>query len=608
MRVTVRPGGDDTVRVTVDGTAEREVALADLMRHTVQVGPSSDEEALSVAGHGLFDALFGPGAAPPGDGTRLLLDLPDAVPQLQTLPWEVMQAPDEAWLLGGAGRPAARIVADREPPAQLCAPVEMLVVVGDADRNDELGVAEEIDAIYHAVSGLPACWNVEVLVEPSMEQFIDAMHTERHIMHFIGHGVQHRGGRARLVVNDEWFIDAATIASNQLPMPRLVVLNACRTAGQSAAVRGVGTAFLAAGAPAVITTQGDVRPQVGVAFARELYSALTEAAPVDVAVARARAKLLWNRPRFRDHEWALPVLTVATAPEDVLRVVRPGDPVALLAAVPARTSDTIRQMVDRCDVRRSVWTWLREDSGLLAIHGEDKAGKSTIAQWTILTAKVHGISAAAIEPDDRVDYIGLLRLIVSAVEAEVGPGAAAPAQRFRDALSGTAAQVGILHPSDDPLEARRALKLLRTFAEAVLPAEGVVLVIDPFARVAADRDVLTGLIVPAARGELGGLRLVLVDHRFEAALRTRGDVEVELFRREDVVRLADEFCVRLRGLARYHRTAPSEEQWDSITRRIKRWAGERAEPDAKARVGAIELVMAEASALCAVLDISGGEA
>ncbi|GAA3304302.1 hypothetical protein GCM10020218_103610 [Dactylosporangium vinaceum] len=603
VRVTVRPGGDDAVRVAVDGAPERVVALAELGKYQIQIDRSADEDRLSAVGRGLFDALFGAGAATPEDGARLLLDLADAAPQVLALPWELMQAPDDAWLFGGEHRPAARVVADREPPAPLCAPVEMLVVAGDADRTGDLGVAAEIDAIYHAVSGLPACWNVEVLIEPAMDEFIAAMRTERHILHFIGHGEQRPGGRAQLRVESGWSINPAVIASNQLPCPRLVVLNACRTAGETAAVRGVGAAFLTAGVPAVVTTQGDVRAQAGVAFARELYGALAEAVPVDVAVARARARLLWSRPRFRDHEWAVPVLTVATAPEHALRVTRPGDAVALLAAVPEPASDTIRQMVDRCDVRRAVWSWLRDASGLLAIHGEAKAGKSTVAQWTMLTARVHGTPAAAIEADGRLDYAGLLRRMVAAVEAEVGPEAAGPAQRFRAALDGAAPAVGVVRPSDDPLDPGRVAGLFATFAEAAVPAAGIVLVIDPFTPVAGDADVLTRLIVPAAKGELGRVRLVLVDRRFDAALRSRGDVEVQLFHREDVVRLADEFCVRLRGLSRYREKAPTEDQWHSITRRIKQWAGGRAEPDALARVRAYELVDAEGQARRAVLDV-----
>jgi hypothetical protein len=624
--VTARPEASGHVRVTVAvrdaGAAawpapvtDRVVEAAALRAHTVALGPATTGAAITAAGEALMGELVGPGEPAWTGPARLLLDVPD---DLQSLPWEVLRA-QPRWLFSRPVDPAARYRPRHDIPEPLCAPVEVLVVVGDTDPA--LKAQEEVAAIYAAISDLPACWNVEVLFEPTMAALRAAfVAAPPHVLHFIGHGVVD-DGRPVLRIDDadggRWSLDAdfvtGALAGVGACPPRLVVLNGCRTTADGA-VRGVGDAFLAEGSLAAVTNQGNVEAAASVAFTARFYAALAQAEPVDVAAARARNDLQFDRQTYLAHEWALPVLTVAVEPQEALRVVRPGNPRAILDQAGVKTADMVRRMVDRCDSRRTVWRWLaRPDAPLLLVSGQEATGKSAIAEWTVVTSRVHGTPAARAEFEHRgpaVDWRRFLRVLADAVEQQAGPAAVAPAAAFRDVLDGRApAPVELLRPSDQVDESDEAYRQFWLFFGAAVPDGQFVLVVDCLEPLQELPQFVRQLVVPVVQARPVRLRLVVVDRAFGQKLPpTAGDhMAVGPFAMAQIERLVQEYCVRIRGQSVYAPPGPTDQQWRTLVTTLHEWAQQRNRPDKQPDVLARELFMAEELArLGAGVGLRGG--
>jgi hypothetical protein len=513
------------------------------------------------------------------DGCQhVMLDVrPD---ELRCLPWETMALDNDRLLFADPCTPHVRATLPFAAPGDLIdVPVRMLVLVGDT--AEKLCHRKEIDSIQAGLRGAPVRWQVEVLEEPS-DALLFATYDKfkPHIVHFIGHGMVASNGQPVLLVRDSatgesWRLSRFHIVNRlrQCPAPRLVVLNACRTADTSgrAAVFGVAGAFEDLGSGAVISMQGELTSPGAVRFSRVFYERLAHGGVVDVAEAAARARLevaVSNDVNVRD--WALASLSLRVEPRRVLSL-RLGVSAEELRAFEARSGFVkARAFVNRTGDRRDLLTLLDPNetplprSEVLVVTGAEKVGKSALTQCCLLTLYVRGHQVVYVDlGGEAVNWIDALLLVNDAVATWLPATASAPCQRFRDDLPFLAAGV---EPSPDavvPLfnqgfdpRTERAEEYMncifssfRTMLAAVAEEKPLILAVDRVTSATPLRHVVDGVFRPIANGELGGVRVVAVDTKDKVDLMLRDQlrpfvtcVELSRFPRAHFERLVREYC------------------------------------------------------------------
>ena len=205
-----------------------------------------------------------------GREIRVRLDVGPA--ELGGLPWELMRSDDWLFLRPGVSMWRGPGPADAGDP--ISGPLRVLVVVCNPDDQTIL-TEDEVSRITGAMACTLARTHLEVLDGPkSPAELAGAMtRLEPHVLHFIGHGMPRVPGRPGGLAFD-WASATGGAQTQAAPWellgpqvrlltpgakPRLVVINACRTAGDPLdQVGGIAQAFLDAGAGAVISMQADI--------------------------------------------------------------------------------------------------------------------------------------------------------------------------------------------------------------------------------------------------------------------------------------------------------------------------------------------------------------
>ena len=641
IRIDRLAGDAYPVTVVADPTAlTGELRAADARAAAVDLtGPAVRDADLVTAGRALFDALGVTGlaellAAAPA---RVLLDV--RAPELRGLPWELLRRPDGYLLFVDPERPAVRgdLPYPGLPPA-LNSPVRVLVVVGDP-YDEGLRAAEEVDGVYTGVCAQPACWHVDVRTAPSIIELRRAFaEIAPHVLHFIGHGTG--GGQPALVVNDPvdgpWLltVDVVLNALKGAPPPRLVVLNACRTAGGdpgpgigAAIVQGVSDAFLARGTAAVVAMQGNVASAAATVFSQRMYEELSAGAPLDAAVAAARADLCYGRGTHPG-DWVLPVLTARADPELVLSVADPVGSDEVLRREPDAFCN-VPWLVDRSAERRTMLRWLApgadtprgdapgrnapgrdplDEASLLLVAGEEEVGKSWMAQACVLTGRLRGLPVVYVDLLRRpgnLGWVDFMEVLIEAVVATFGDAAKDPAERFSRHLGAVVAQMSSGLPGhasagalaaalSEPVVPPQPGRPLRpddyyravfdrfgSFAHEVTGDAPLLLVVDHIRRLHQFAEIVTWLVAPVARRELPQVRMAVVDRAEELTRMLPGGVgnparlSVGRFDRDDIVALAREYCVRIRRRPRYEPASRDEEVWGQFVARMLDWAQDR---------------------------------
>ena len=561
---------------------ERTVTAADLPQ-VVDVA-ALDEDELAAIGGELFGLLSGGGLGEAWDQgvERIALDV--RADRLRALPWELLVDGDDKCPFARAEQPAVRSTLPYPlDPDELLVPIHLMIVVGDPD-DPAVDSAAEVDAIYRGLRGAPCCWQVDVLTKPSREELRDAFaEVLPHVFHFVGHGTGTGGAPALKIVADsgEWDLTARFVARalGGKPPPRLVVLNACRTAGRTA-VRGVSDAFLKEGAAAVVSTQGDVASTAAVLFAEALYRELACGRPVDVAVAEARGRLQFATG-MSAADWVLPVVETAAEPSSVLRHSRRWE----LKDVLQRYHELkeVPHLVDRSADRRRVHRGVGVlDNSLLYVTGVEKAGKSMVVRSYLLTRLVSGGSVVyvSLEGRNRVSTADFVRMVVEEAKRWLDDFAAPLCDDTLSALSGevqgpptlSARPAGSFVPVDPPYQKLQGLLV------NLARADRLVVLLDDVTRVSDHDAFVNGLLAPAARGDLHGVQVVVAGG-LEQLRELTGErvaphleIEVRKFAKQDAVLLVREYLARRKP---DEVLAADRAKWARFEQLMLEWAEER---------------------------------
>lgn len=185
--------------------------------------------------------------------------------------------------------------ADRPLTARLSA-----MLFGESLRLPRLpGARDEVRQVQQLFPG-----TITFLGSRAREYEVKRRAARADVLHFATHAVvdEWSGANAAMALSpgggDDGMLEAEEIAPLRLPSS-LVVLSACRTVGGEViageGVRGLTSAFLAAGASGVIATAWKVDDRAVVPFVRSLYDALAAGLPVSAALQRARLAAIARR-------------------------------------------------------------------------------------------------------------------------------------------------------------------------------------------------------------------------------------------------------------------------------------------------------------------------
>ena len=457
LTVEDRPEGDYPVTLTEDGTeletgsiARGGLSDAESIRDTLVADQEPEPERVDEIGLRLYELLGAVGAtwserAKEAEAAesplRVLLDVrPES---LALLPWEMLfDQPRGIQPFGRPHAPVARLYSEMAGAAPVKGdhwPLRILIVVGS--DSPEIHADEERDGLEDALAKLCAHTDIAVCEKPSRTELFAAIKDQRpHILHFIGHGViVNRAGALSFEDTSEgsWDWTARTIRQKDLPyVPRLVVLNACRTGGAAAepqetdpkapqyASWAVGAAFQYKRVPAVLSMQGPIDGLLAARFTEAFYASLAEKELIDVAVARGRdAIAMTEQAEYQSRQVWLPSLTISTPAEAVLPP---------RYCIPKRRFDRVQTVldplgpfVDRRDDRRELLKRLdlddaevgEPDQRLIVVTGDENTGKTELVKWALAQVSYRGAAGVYVnlKSSGTRDFFDVITLIHRAI-------------------------------------------------------------------------------------------------------------------------------------------------------------------------------------------------
>jgi CHAT domain-containing protein len=261
------------------------------------------------------------------ESVRLRLRFDPELFHIAHLPWEFLYGGDDLGFLCVQSNVA--VVRDlspeemgKQPRAKRPLRVLLAWAKPEEDWLPSLDVQAELDAIDRALQASVAAGRLEVrkLAHAQHGQFLQEVQKGYDLIHFIGHGGVEQGAgvlyfededRAVLPMSRDTLLELLAEPPTMTDRtPKLVVLNACRTA-EADVVEGL------AGLAAAVVTQGGVPAAVGMGyeistasaaiFAQAFYEALVPYGQVDHAVAKGREAMFlelgsdvadWGVPRL----------------------------------------------------------------------------------------------------------------------------------------------------------------------------------------------------------------------------------------------------------------------------------------------------------------------
>lgn len=299
-----------------------------------QKRPSANE--LNTFGQRLFRYVIRNGIKQLYD--RLPLDILTRVhiltdqPELQSLPWEYWQDPNQIpggpWLNRSIVRVIPTIGRAAPVPFNLGAKSKLRILFVYAVPQDQTLVSwpplkTQIETSLTLSAGIPADRFELNVIQGTGEALFQAIQSETEkydIFQFSGHGdVDPMTKEGRILLVDSKKSDQShPVTANRLAMilqgrgVRLAVLSACLTAAGNAAdpFSIVAEALLRAGIPAVVANQLPVPDESVATFVGALYAQLLTTGDIDMAVNSGRVKLAFDlaKPQDATLEWGIPTL------------------------------------------------------------------------------------------------------------------------------------------------------------------------------------------------------------------------------------------------------------------------------------------------------------
>lgn len=249
----------------------------------------------------------------------------DSSPELSQIPWEYCEG-DRTYLALDETTPVVRYIATDRPPAPIAVPktVRILLVIASPSDLTPLDVKAEVELVQQALAPLKTTGlvDVQVVFQTTRRKLFDNFNSfDPHILHFIGHGELNDEGEGALILENEAGKAESIDAKKMLVLlqnsnVKLVILNACETAASSEgkAFMGIAPRLVWAGIPAVIAMQFAIPDRVAVTFTQDLYNALAQGKPLDMAMTAARKGAYFVTDEIY---WAIPVLFMR-APDGII--------------------------------------------------------------------------------------------------------------------------------------------------------------------------------------------------------------------------------------------------------------------------------------------------
>lgn len=349
---------------------------------------------------------------------RLRVQLDIKPPLVASLPWELICS-DLDRLAVNPEQTLIRAYQPARAPEKMRPdswPIRVLIVVGAKDDDQDVLPLEEIRWIESQINKydrqdpenhlVHRVIDIEILKRPSLEELQEVFKTgfKPHVFHFIGHGGINSKDKAYLVINHlnpqteqyepiYWTVDDIL---NDIRgwrwTPRFVFINSCRSESKHQDYEenkkqawSIGDIFRRLSVPAVLTMQADINGRVAGVFAGSLYKSLAELAPLDTALGHARSSAKTAAGGFDKREWALPVLTVAMPPEEILPLKPKAERINEIKDCTAFKE--IEVFSDRREERRRLIRGFYplppeiENRDLIVVKGGKETGKSWLAKW-----------------------------------------------------------------------------------------------------------------------------------------------------------------------------------------------------------------------------------
>jgi hypothetical protein len=378
---------------------------------------------------------------------RLRIQLDIKPPLVASLPWELICSNLDRFAVDPE-QTLIRTYTPTRAPEKLKPdswPIRVLIVVGAKDEDLDVLPLEEIrwiesqiykydrqDPENHLVHRVI---DIEILKRPSPDQLKKVYKTDfkPHVFHFIGHGGINANNKAYLVINHlnpltsqfepiHWTVDDIMNDIRDWKWtPRFVFINSCRSESKNQDYEenkkqawSIGDIFRRLGVPAVLTMQADINGRVAGVFAGSLYKSLAELDPLDTALGHARSSAKTAAGGFDKREWAIPVLTVAVPPEEILPLKPKAEHLNEIKNCTAFKE--IEVFSDRQEERRRLIRGFYplppeiENRDLIVVKGGQETGKSWLVKWGMEACALlnHDIRYVEVGGEDSKTWLDIL--------------------------------------------------------------------------------------------------------------------------------------------------------------------------------------------------------
>jgi CHAT domain len=321
-----------------------------VVRPPLEIGAELYRSVFQGAVRSLLDKSRGQLERETDLGLRLKVKIDPSDPDtgiLADLPWELLCDETEDCFALSRQTSVVRYldVPRSSQPIPFTPPLKILAAGASPRDLPALDLDEEIrrlEELNRSGSGV----HVRVLPHASAGSIRQALAEDSfNVLHFMGHGTfdpaTGDGGLACETADGGLDLVSGRAFATKLRDLRslgVVVLNACNTARAQnqeggSPFRGVATALVLGGVPAVVAMQRPISDRAAIGFSTAFYRHLANGDSIDIALTEGRQAIHSARPEA--FEWATPVLFLRL-PEGNVFVARPASPAA--PPLPAATA------------------------------------------------------------------------------------------------------------------------------------------------------------------------------------------------------------------------------------------------------------------------------